>query len=59
MYEIIERYWNGCEIVGTAETLEEAIKMAEAQYKTGEPLTEEESVEVWRGYKFCYMACGE
>lgn len=59
MYQIIERYWNGCETVGTAETLEEAIKMAEAQCKIGEPLTEEESVEVWCGYKFCYMACGE
>lgn len=61
MFEIIERNWNGCEKLGTAKTLENAIEIAEKMFneENGILFSEEESIEVWNGGRCVYMACGE
>jgi hypothetical protein len=61
MFTIIMRDWTGVETIATATTLESAIATAEKLYteEGGDKFTDEESIEVWEGKAFRYMACGE
>jgi hypothetical protein len=58
MYEILNRTCEGCETLDTADTLEKAIEIADKWYIDlgGDLATSEESVEVWKGRDFMYMA---
>ena len=58
MYEILMRDWEGCETLDTADTLEKAIEIADRWYVEceGDLFTSEESIEVWKGKEYVYMA---
>jgi hypothetical protein len=61
MFEIGFNTWEEFDTMETADTLEKAIEIAERLYKemNGDEFTDEESIEVWEGTVFRYMACGE